>query len=643
MPEALLTRRDGIELARVGSWPTSTGRWDATATDFAAAVEALSCPAVRKPRLWIGHTDQRFTPRSGDGEPAIGWVENLRADGDSLVGDYVGIPAWLDQVMASAYPDRSIEGAYNRLCALGHRHPFVIDGVALLGVTRPGVGVLEPLSDLDGVKALYGLAASGDEPSDGEERIMATIPGDTIAAATQPHTGAMVALIPTAEDAERLAVEGGEPVEQLHVTLAYLGKADQIPDRARQQVIGEVMRAVAGLPPLTVDAFAVSAFNPSNPDRETCVVLTLSGDGLADAKALVGAAVMHAQHGEVGFVTPEQHTPWLPHITLEYTDDLTKVVEYADRTGPITFDRVRVVFGGDATDLPLTGTPDGGEVALVDLLPVAATAGDANLRNYWLRGEGAAKIRWGTPGDFTRCVRNLRGKLRDPKGYCAELHFEANGFWPGDRRNRDKVAAAVPDSPAAEPETATTEMKEDIVSDLSEFRSRLGLSDDADQAAVLAAIDALKTKADTPPEPTPEQVAASAAAAEEAERKVAAATAEAADLRKEVEILASTVKDVTAKLAASEAEKTASVKASVLDAAIKDGKIAPAAREQWEKDYDEAPAAVTRVLASIAPGTAVPVTVAGETGDPDGVGGDDAAWARDFARLFPAETSSKEG
>lgn len=63
--------------------------------------------------------------------------------------------------------------------------------------------------------------------------------------------------------------------------------------------------------------------------------------------------------------------------------------------------------------------------------------GDAErLTRYWTRGPGAAKIKWGTPGDFTRCVRQLRGKVRDPKGLCAEYHHMVNGFWPGDRRNR---------------------------------------------------------------------------------------------------------------------------------------------------------------------------------------------------------------
>ena len=59
-----------------------------------------------------------------------------------------------------------------------------------------------------------------------------------------------------------------------------------------------------------------------------------------------------------------------------------------------------------------------------------------HLRKYWVRGKGAVKIRWGTPGDFTRCERQLRKYLGDrAKGYCAKRHKETMGFWPGDKRN----------------------------------------------------------------------------------------------------------------------------------------------------------------------------------------------------------------
>ena len=33
------------------------------------------------------------------------------------------------------------------------------------------------------------------------------------------------------------------------------------------------------------------------------------------------------------------------------------------------------------------------------------------LRQYWEHGEGAAKIRWGQPGDYDRCVTLLTPHL----------------------------------------------------------------------------------------------------------------------------------------------------------------------------------------------------------------------------------------
>jgi hypothetical protein len=58
----------------------------------------------------------------------------------------------------------------------------------------------------------------------------------------------------------------------------------------------------------------------------------------------------------------------------------------------------------------------------------------ARIHNYWIRGKGAAKIRWGTPGDFTRCTRQLR-KYIGPQFLnrtCAQWHHDALGYWPGE-------------------------------------------------------------------------------------------------------------------------------------------------------------------------------------------------------------------
>jgi len=65
----------------------------------------------------------------------------------------------------------------------------------------------------------------------------------------------------------------------------------------------------------------------------------------------------------------------------------------------------------------------------------------AELKKYWLHGAGAAKIRWGTGGDFDRCRRAIQAEItkdgRKPlpdyeiNGLCANLHREATGATPG--------------------------------------------------------------------------------------------------------------------------------------------------------------------------------------------------------------------
>jgi len=58
------------------------------------------------------------------------------------------------------------------------------------------------------------------------------------------------------------------------------------------------------------------------------------------------------------------------------------------------------------------------------------------LRRYWTKGEGAAKIRWGTKGDWTRCVRYLSKYMGvRAKGYCQLRHKEATGVYTGSKLN----------------------------------------------------------------------------------------------------------------------------------------------------------------------------------------------------------------
>ncbi|WP_235631162.1 phage protease [Mycobacteroides abscessus] len=165
-----------VEIASVGFWNISNAMdWHPSADDLAAAVAALDCPAVRRPVLKFGHTGE-----PGEGDPSIGLIDALRLsdDGQTLLGDYVGVPSWLASadsegrsVIASAYPDRSGEFQRDYVCQLGHTHPFVVHAVALLGVMRPGIGTLESLYDLytkapEKETAMAGIAQAGTSTDD---------------------------------------------------------------------------------------------------------------------------------------------------------------------------------------------------------------------------------------------------------------------------------------------------------------------------------------------------------------------------------------------------------------------------------------------------------------------------------------------
>lgn len=92
---------------------------------------------------------------------------------------------------------------------------------------------------------------------------------------------------------------------------------------------------------------------------------------------------------------------------------------------PVAIEQNQPVGGGTA---PVSEFTDNELEAML-----AASRVPENLAEYWTHGAGAAKIAWGTPGDFNRCRENL-AKYVGPgqlSGLCANLHHRALGVWPG--------------------------------------------------------------------------------------------------------------------------------------------------------------------------------------------------------------------
>lgn len=169
-PKPDLVTVPNIEIAKVGEeWETMNGPQDVTADDLASAVAAPDDPAVKQPRLKIGHLDPRFTPdgMSGDifdGTPALGKFLNLRLTegGQTLVGDIAGVPKWLAEIMPTAYANRSMEGYWGVKTKTGKEHRFVVTAVSLLGVRLPAIETLDDLPVLyttdgpDGIELVEG-------------------------------------------------------------------------------------------------------------------------------------------------------------------------------------------------------------------------------------------------------------------------------------------------------------------------------------------------------------------------------------------------------------------------------------------------------------------------------------------------------
>jgi hypothetical protein len=190
--------------------------------------------------------------------------------------------------------------------------------------------------------------------------------------------------------------------------------------------------------------------------------------------------------------------------------------------------------------------------------------------------------------------------------------------------------------PAAEPDP-TTEKEERVSADI---RSLLGVPDDADDAAIAAAIEELKTKATPVTDETTETVEVVEKADVRAPELVGASAGAKnvdalAEMRAEIERLSGEV-------AASKADKAAQVKASVFRDAVQLGKITPGDRKSWEARYDKAPDVITDVLASIAAGTAVPVSPSGVVGDDLDTSAVAADVPDDIAGLFSTPFGSKE-
>lgn len=140
---------EDVEVVQTGiEYALASGPRTFTTTDLADAVDAQDDPAVKAPRIKLGHIQAMGIEE--DGAPAIGTVTDMRLEqgGHLIMGTLKQIPEWLATILPSAYPARSIEGANEVTTATGNKWRLVITDLALLGIVWPGVTTLEDIQAL---------------------------------------------------------------------------------------------------------------------------------------------------------------------------------------------------------------------------------------------------------------------------------------------------------------------------------------------------------------------------------------------------------------------------------------------------------------------------------------------------------------
>lgn len=174
----------------------------------------------------------------------------------------------------------------------------------------------------------------------------------TADAEQEKKTGGMIALYPRIDDAHKLAVPGGEPVQDLHCTLAFLG--DDVSGMDPSDLLEQLPRILEPVTVITARIMGHAMFNPdggSDPEepKEPCAVYLISdSEQIPDLHSDIMDLM---DHYGMAYPMPSQHKPYLPHITAGYS----LPIDALHYTGPVLFDRVGLEFGGLSHHFPLMG------------------------------------------------------------------------------------------------------------------------------------------------------------------------------------------------------------------------------------------------------------------------------------------------
>lgn len=160
------------------------------------------------------------------------------------------------------------------------------------------------------------------------------------------HTDSMVAFMLDPEIANKLALPSGEPVDSLHVILAYLGSMEDVSDgllrpHSSPDKIKSLIAALASeAMPLAGQTASIGRFQPAETDK-TPVIALVDVPGLLELHKKLSDAIQSA-----GYFVANNHS-YVPHITLGYLDKDAPMPIDSIPTLPLNFDTLCLATGDE--------------------------------------------------------------------------------------------------------------------------------------------------------------------------------------------------------------------------------------------------------------------------------------------------------
>ncbi len=173
----------------------------------------------------------------------------------------------------------------------------------------------------------------------------------------EQHTGMMIAFMLDQFTAEQLAIAGGEPANELHCTLCYMGDMAEPPEdgkryphTATEQIKALLTDFATKESPLAGRITGLGRFQPAETETHPIIAL-VDMPGLAELRTRLAQALAVENY----FVASNHG--YTPHITLAYVDqDASLPVENIPML-PLVFDTITLAIGDDRYTFPLTAKP----------------------------------------------------------------------------------------------------------------------------------------------------------------------------------------------------------------------------------------------------------------------------------------------